>query len=207
MATNVSFTMLNGDPVTVDAELVTGVAALADPLGAGVSRGSRITRSVGPTVDVAESVQLIMTTVVAALTDNKVSAIGDSVDASLGSAGPFTLAALTLPAAGGIITIPTDGRYLCLAKGDVRNSDVSDCYPTVRWMKNSAGVGGTASVGVLAFGTDTGTVMSGSNVGPFIDDLVAGDTIALGVSVTPGGVAGDEITIINYSILAILLRA
>jgi hypothetical protein len=192
MATNIRLTRLDGDEVTVDADLVDAgtadVASLSDPLVSGVSRGTRVTPSAGSTVDVVESVQLVNTIIQAAKArqDDQGLIFRDGMGAA---SEDFTAAAFAA-IAGLSLTVPVGagGNYLIMISGTGESTNAAASGGAVRVALNGGAIGRTLTWGVAQFINNNQAAMGLGAMGLQLEQpLVAGDVLTVEAACVPGG--------------------
>lgn len=200
MATFITFTGLTGAQLPVDVELVTNIADTpADEcLVQGVSRGTRIVSSAPPgTFDVQESVLDVATAVAQA------NAIRDGIGNSVSSvpvANQVLNAAGPTPSTFSVVA-PSAGTYLVSFHGNVQTTDVINSGASIRARVNAAGIGDEINWPGNAVGGDfianNTPAMNLGQLGTQLLTLAAGDVVGAMIGVLPGGVGGDDVTVIG----------
>lgn len=181
--TNVRLTLLNGNSVDIDAELVdpsTDVQPMADPLGAGVSRGTRVTPSSGSPIDVAESVQIVKTIILAALAPQNLSSFVLRASMTGGQQDTTTTVLAAIP--GLSITVPVGGAgtYLGIISGVAMVDAQATTGGKVTIAKGGAPIGKTLEWGVGQFAVTGLAAMGVGAMGfQYGDALVDGDVLTV----------------------------
>ena len=200
---NVTLTGLTGNSNTFDADTVdpaTGVVAMTaqQRRTQNVSRGTNITDSGGAVRQVQEDIEIVKT-VLRAARAGTVAGIGNTTTSApvgnqvLNAAGPTvgTFAALA----------PTAGSYLVRYHGVLQNTDPVNAGATIQAAVQGVGVGDQMAWPAVAVGGPWGvpnaSAMDLGMLGTQVLVLAAGDSVSAMIGVTPGGVGGDDITVIG----------